>query len=87
MYTIDASSHSATMIFLHGLGDTGMMWSVSLGKLGLNHVKFICPTAPMQSVTLNGGFQVCQINVFSDLEGDRAEPIRGGKSSIKWRGP
>ena len=59
MYKIDApSNHSATVIFLHGLGDTGQQWSLSLGKLGLDHVKFLCPTAPAQPVTLNGGFQV-----------------------------
>lgn len=59
MYKVDAkSSHSATVIFLHGLGDTGQQWSVSLGNLGLDHVKFLCPTAPSQPVTLNGGFQM-----------------------------
>ena len=62
MYKVDAkSSHSATVIFLHGLGDTGQQWSVSLGNLGLDHVKFLCPTAPSQPVTLNGGFQVLVI--------------------------
>jgi len=59
MYKIDpTSTHSATVIFLHGLGDTGQQWSISLGKLGLDHVKFMCPTAPPQPVTLNGGFQM-----------------------------
>lgn len=52
------SEHTATVIFLHGLGDTGQSWSQSMGKLDLNHVKFICPTAPSQPVTLNGGFQM-----------------------------
>jgi len=59
MFKIDAkSSHSATVIFLHGLGDTGQQWSLSMANLGLDHVKFLCPTAPPQPVTLNGGFQM-----------------------------
>jgi len=59
MFKIDAkSSHSATVIFLHGLGDTGQQWSMSLENLGLDHVKFLCPTAPPQPVTLSGGIQM-----------------------------
>lgn len=47
--------HTATVIFVHGLGDTGEGWCDSMDDLQLPHVKFICPNAPRQKVTLNGG--------------------------------
>ncbi|CAB0034491.1 unnamed protein product [Trichogramma brassicae] len=37
--------HTATLIFFHGLGDTGHGWASSLGALRAPHVKVICPTA------------------------------------------
>ncbi|XP_014238575.1 acyl-protein thioesterase 2 [Trichogramma pretiosum] len=50
--------HTATLIFFHGLGDTGHGWASSLGALRAPHVKVICPTAPTMPVTLNGGFRM-----------------------------
>ncbi len=39
-------SHSATVIFLHGLGDTGNGWAPVGKQLDIPHVKFLFPTAP-----------------------------------------
>ncbi|KAJ8670328.1 hypothetical protein QAD02_001587 [Eretmocerus hayati] len=50
--------HKATLIFFHGLGDTGHGWASPLGSLRPQHVKIICPTAPTMPVTLNGGFRM-----------------------------
>lgn len=50
------SKHSASLIFLHGLGDTGHGWSAGFESLGIKHMKCICPNAPSNPVTLNGGF-------------------------------
>ncbi|XP_014218449.1 acyl-protein thioesterase 1 [Copidosoma floridanum] len=52
------SRHSATLIFFHGLGDTGHGWASTLGSLRSSHVKVICPTADTRPVTLNGGFKM-----------------------------
>ncbi|KAI8345706.1 Phospholipase/carboxylesterase/thioesterase [Mortierella sp. GBAus27b] len=51
-----ASRHTATMVFLHGLGDSGAGWQ----KLRhyLPHVKFIFPNAPVQAVSLNTGMKM-----------------------------
>merc|ERR1712179_150460 len=48
-------AHTATFIFLHGLGDTGMGWAGALNSIKPDYLKVICPTAPMLPVTLNGG--------------------------------
>ncbi|KAJ8964205.1 hypothetical protein NQ317_014913 [Molorchus minor] len=50
--------HTATLIFLHGLGDTGQGWASAMGALRQPHVKVICPTAPTMPVTLNAGYRM-----------------------------
>lgn len=48
--------HTATLIFLHGLGDTGQGWCDNLRSMNLDHLRIVCPTASTVPVTLNGGF-------------------------------
>ncbi|OAA63101.1 acyl-protein thioesterase 1 [Cordyceps fumosorosea ARSEF 2679] len=54
--------HTATVIFIHGLGDSGHGWADAVqhwqGRNNLNHVKFILPHAPAIPITMNGGFQM-----------------------------
>ncbi|KAH9179745.1 Phospholipase/carboxylesterase [Lactarius sanguifluus] len=54
------SKHTATVIFLHGLGDTGHGWSQPVSAIfrkdpGLSHIKWILPHAPSVPVTANSG--------------------------------
>jgi len=51
-----STKHSATVIFLHGLGDTGHGWADTIASIRPSHVKVICPTAGKMPVTLNSGF-------------------------------
>ncbi|KAF9931851.1 hypothetical protein FBU30_009431 [Linnemannia zychae] len=54
----DASAkHTATVIFMHGFGDTGAGWAPVGEQLStyLPHVKFIFPNAPALPITVNGG--------------------------------
>jgi len=53
-----SGKHTATLIFLHGLGDTGHGWASSLADVRPSHLKVVCPTAPVMPVTLNSGFQM-----------------------------
>lgn len=53
-----SGKHTATVIFLHGLGDTGHGWASSIASIRPAHVKVICPTASKMPVTLNSGFQM-----------------------------
>jgi len=53
-----SGKHTATLIFLHGLGDTGHGWASSLAEVRQSHVKIVCPTANTIPVTLNSGFQM-----------------------------
>ncbi len=51
--------HTATVIFVHGLGDTGHGWASAVEnwrrRERLNEVKFILPHAPKIPITCNGG--------------------------------
>lgn len=59
--------HTASVIFLHGLGDSGASWApVCRDFLAQPHIKvgalseekgsqFVCPSAPIRAVTMNGG--------------------------------
>ena len=81
--TIGASGkHEATLIFLHGLGDTGHGWSSSLAEIRPPHLKVICPTAETIPVTLNTGFRMpAWFDLFS-LDPNGAEDEEGIKRSM-----
>lgn len=49
--------HSATVIFMHGLGDSGAGWApvAKMWSRAMPHVRFCLPNAPKQPVTINYG--------------------------------
>ncbi|KAF7302126.1 Phospholipase/carboxylesterase [Mycena indigotica] len=51
------SKHTATVIFVHGLGDSGLGWQPVAEMLNkeLPQVKWVLPNAPTMPVTANGG--------------------------------
>ncbi|KAH9884006.1 Phospholipase/carboxylesterase/thioesterase [Xylariomycetidae sp. FL2044] len=57
-----AKKHTATVIFVHGLGDTGHGWASAVEnwrrRSRLDEVKFILPHAPNIPITCNGGMQM-----------------------------
>jgi len=59
--------HSATVILMHGLGDSGNGWLDSTQEIAVKmpYTKFILPTAPRQPVTLNGGMRM---NAWYDIK-------------------
>ncbi|BGO95130.1 RHTO0S01e01420g1_1 [Rhodotorula toruloides] len=81
--------HSATIIFLHGLGDSSAGWvplaAALRQKKQFGHVKFVLPTAPVQPVTANGGYRMTSWFDIQDLgpAGLRAEDDTGMLSSVR----
>ncbi|EPX72128.1 phospholipase [Schizosaccharomyces octosporus yFS286] len=52
-------THKATVIFLHGLGDSGHGWSFMAEQFkSMGHVKWIFPNAPIAPVTANNNFKM-----------------------------
>ncbi len=79
-------AHSATVIFLHGLGDSGHGWAPVMRMLSrsLPFIKFILPHAPQVSVTLNSGMRMpAWYDIFSLDEKDEREDEAGLMQSKK----
>lgn len=74
--------HTATLIFLHGLGDTGEGWSQMFRQLQLKNIKTVCPTAPIMPVTLNAGFRMPSWFDIKSLRQDEKEDEQGIKSAV-----
>ncbi|KAJ8943767.1 hypothetical protein NQ318_011979 [Aromia moschata] len=77
------AKHTATLIFLHGLGDTGQGWASAMGALRSPHVKVICPTAPTMPVTLNAGFRMPSWFDLKTLDESGPEDEQGIKTATK----
>ncbi|WVQ81207.1 acyl-protein thioesterase 1 [Cryptococcus sp. DSM 104549] len=63
-------AHTATVIFLHGLGDSGQGW-LPVAKMlwsSFPHVKWILPHAPSIPISLNGGMSMPGWFDLSNLE-------------------
>ena len=71
--------HSATIVFCHGLGDSGEGFSDVAENMArtMPYCKFILPTANVRPVTLNGGMKM---NAWYDIVGlsDRASESCAG---------
>ncbi|KAI7865202.1 Phospholipase/carboxylesterase/thioesterase [Mucor mucedo] len=52
------TKHTATVLWFHGLGDTGSGWSFLAEELStlFPYVKWILPNAPVRPIALNGGY-------------------------------
>ncbi len=77
--------HTATMIFLHGLGDTGHGWAAGLNTIAPSFLKIVCPTAPSIPVTLNQGFVMPAWYDIRNLDprGEDREDLDGVDKSTK----
>ncbi|CAL1699621.1 unnamed protein product [Somion occarium] len=63
------TKHTATVIFVHGLGDTGFGWrplaEVMSKDPELNRVKWVLPHAPRRYVTINSVYMPSWYNITS----------------------
>lgn len=69
--------HTATLIFLHGLGDTGAGWLQILSEICPSHIKIICPNAPTAPVSLNFGMAMPSWFDIKSLSFDADEDEKG----------
>ena len=76
--------HTATLIFLHGLGDTGHGWAGGLNVIRPNYMKVVCPTAPSIPVSINMGMVMPAWYDIRDLTSDSIrEDLEGVSDSTK----
>ncbi|KAH7404786.1 hypothetical protein KP509_15G042600 [Ceratopteris richardii] len=69
--------HKATVVWLHGLGDVGSSWVPALQDLQLENIKWLVPTAPVQSVAVMGGFPVNAWFDVGSLSEDEPNDLEG----------
>lgn len=81
-----AASKPATCIILHGLGDSGHGWQpvAKMLQKNLKHIKFVLPHAPVQPVTLNGGYKMPSWHDIKSLHSIDAEDFKGLEESRKY---
>lgn len=84
---ITPENPTATVIFVHGLGDTAHGWADAMAQLSkeLKHIKFVLPTAPTQPVTLNMGMRMpswYDIKSLTKSESDDAEGIEDSRDTL-----
>ena len=77
-----ARKHTASLVFLHGLGDTGLGWAGALNTIKPDYLKVICPTAPMMPVTLNGGMKMPAW--YDILSLDETDENREDMEGVDW---
>jgi lysophospholipase-2 len=77
-------SHSATLIILHGLGDTGEGFADVASSIASTfpYIKVILPTAKTQPVTLNGGMEMPSWYDIVGLSERAAEKCEGIYDSV-----
>ncbi|KAJ7171875.1 lysophospholipase I [Mycena crocata] len=66
---VPSKNHSATVILVHGLGDSGFGMQSLASQLqsdALSHCQFLLPHAPTRAITANGGHRMpAWFNLFS----------------------
>jgi len=75
-----------TVIFLHGLGDTGYGWLQIMEILHKKtpHIKYILPSAPSRPVTINGGMSMpAWYDIKTLSERGRSESLEGLSDTVK----
>ncbi|XP_054154478.1 acyl-protein thioesterase 2-like [Oppia nitens] len=83
--TIEATAkQTSTIIFLHGLGDTGHGWADSIKHIKPSDTKCMCPTAQVMPVSLNGGFPMPSWFDLYSLDTDSRVDEEGVKKATTY---
>lgn len=72
----------ATLIFLHGLGDTASGWASSFPLPGIEHVRVVLPTAGTAPVSLNGGIAMPSWFDLHGLSPAAADDVAGIAAAV-----
>jgi len=79
------SAPSATIVFMHGLGDTGEAWLREL-RTSFPGLRIVAPNAPVEPVTINGGMKMSSwfdLTVLDDsLLAEENDGCKGMEASV-----
>ncbi|VVC41353.1 Hypothetical protein CINCED_3A001426 [Cinara cedri] len=74
---------TATVIFLHGLGDSGNGWAEAMTQIRQPYMKIVCPSASPLAVSLNQGFRMPSWFDLFTLDESGPEDERGIKEAAQ----
>lgn len=80
-----SGEHSGTIIFLHGLGDSGDGWFDTFRAIRKENptIRLVCPTAPILPVTINGGMRMTSWHDLKSLNNLEKETFEGIEDTSK----
>lgn len=76
--------HTASLIWLHGLGDNGYGWASVSAQLQMPWIRCIFPSAPNRSITLNQGMSMPGWFDLSGLGEDFQDDKEGVIESVRF---
>jgi len=80
-FTVEATEeHTATVIWLHGLGDSGKEWTKLASAISVPWAKFVFPTAARQESTICEG---ATMNSWYDITGLGVKELRADEEGIR----
>ena len=74
------TDHTATIIFLHGLGDNGASWTEILDRIIPDYVKIVCPNAPSIPVSM---YENSVMPSWYDISKNEIEDLESLENSAK----
>ncbi|GMR52839.1 hypothetical protein PMAYCL1PPCAC_23034, partial [Pristionchus mayeri] len=77
------AEHKATVIWFHGLGDVGESWADALRTIRNPNVKYICPTAPIRTISFQPMFPMTAWFDIHGLSMNSREDIEGIMTATK----
>eukprot|EP00794_Sanderia_malayensis_P004550 gene4550-5148_t len=78
------AKHTASVIFLHGLGDTGHGWCQGFEEIAEPFIKYLFPTAKIQPVSLNLGMRMPSWFDIKSLNFNNDEDKAGIQEATKY---
>lgn len=81
---VKKTKFTASLIFLHGLGDTGERWVEAISDISEPHVRIVCPTAPIIPVSYNNGTRMPAWFDIKSLNDVTLEDINGIQNASRY---
>lgn len=77
-------SHTASIVWLHGLGDSGHGWASISAQVQMPWVRYVFPTAPNRPITINQGMSMPGWFDLADLGDNFVDDREGLMESIRF---
>lgn len=77
-------THTASVVWLHGLGDSGHGWASISAQVQMPWVRYVFPTAPNRPITINQGLSMPGWFDLADLGDNFVDDKQGLMESVRF---